>query len=227
MKTISLVNHSPRTRGQRAMTLVEMMTTMGLFTVMVAALVSANMFGLRQDELVCSKLGASDQARINFDLMLHEIRAGKNVQIGTGQNTNFMAITNGVQAGDTIQILPSTNIGYYIYYYFLTNAPSNPSWLVRVAVSPTNTVSNVVCQSITNVTSIWNTNSMCFQALGFNGSNWVTLTNDPTFYSTHNYIVSCLLQFYQYQYPLTRVGTNGNYLYDYYQLQLQAARRSL
>src|SRR5690349_91777 len=118
MKPRAIFDQPERRRATRATTLVEMMTTIGIFTLMVGALISANLYGLRQDELVCSKLGASDQSRLNFDLLLHEIRAGKNVEIGSGKDTDFAAITNGLQAGDTIRILPSTNLGYYIYYYF-------------------------------------------------------------------------------------------------------------
>lgn len=221
----------------RAMTLVEMMTTTGLFTLVVAALVAVNMFGLKQDEFLNSQIGASDQSRMNFNMLLEEIRSAKNVQIGTGWSTNFTPITNGTQQGDTIQIAPSTNAPgtYFIYYYFYTNPPSNANWLVRVAVE-TNTngavtaTTNTVATCIQNTTNQWMTNALNFSALVFNGSNFIPLQFDPllmgtaTNYTTHNYIVTCLLQFYQYQYPLTYVGTNC--LYDYYQINLQAARRA-
>ncbi len=213
-----------RLRGLAAMTLVEIMTTSSLFALIIGGTIAVNLFGLRQDELVNSKLGASDQARVNFNLMLDEIRCGKNVQIGTGWNTNFAAITNGLQQGDTIQIIPSTNTGVYIYYYFQTNTPTNSSWLVRVFATPTNSTTTVVAQCITNVTSPFMTNALMFQAIAYNGTNFAVLTNDPTVYSTHNYLVNILMQFYQFQYPLTMVGSN--YLYDYYQLNLQAARRA-
>ena len=67
---------------------------------------------------------------------------------------------------------------------------------------------------------------MLFSAIAYNGTTFAILTNDPTVYSTHNYLVNVLLQFYQYQYPLTKVGTGSNYLYTYYQLELAAARRA-
>ena len=210
------------------MTLVEMMTTTGIFTLVVASLLAVNMFGLKQDELLNSQVGASDESRMNFNMMLEEIRSGKNVQIGTGWSTNFTPVTNGAQQGDTIQIIPSTNLNYLIYYYFYTNPPSNANWLVRVAVTATNgvtnNVTNIVAQSINNTTNQWMTNVLNFSALWLNGTNWTLLTNDPTIVSNHNYLVTCLLQFYQYQYPLTYVGTNC--LYDYYQINLQAARRA-
>lgn len=218
-------------RNQRGMTLVELMTTTGLFTLVVAALVAVNMFGLKQDEFLNSQIGASDQSRLNFNMLVEEIRSAKNVQIGTGQFTNFSPIGNGLQQGDTLQIAPSTNApgSYFIYYYFYTNPPSNANWLVRIGVE-TNTngvvtiTSNNVATCIQNTTNQWMTNVLNFSALYLNGTNWTLLTNDPTTVTTHNYIVTCLLQFYQYQYPLTYVGTNC--LYDYYQINLQAARRA-
>ena len=213
-----------RLRGIAAMTLVELMTTSGLFILIIGGTIAVNLFGLRQDGLVNSKLGAGDQARLNFNLMLDEIRYGKNVQIGTGWNTNFVAITNGPQQGDTLQIIPSTNTGVYIYYYFQTNAPTNGAWLVRTFATTTNSTTTVVAQSITNVTSAFMTNALMFQAIAYNGTNFAVLTNDPTVYSSHNYLVNILMQFYQFQYPLTKVGSN--YLYDYYQLNQQAARRA-
>jgi len=256
MKTVVLPLDRIRRLRQRAMTLPEMMVNVCLFSIAVLALVTVNLFGLFQDELVNSSLGASDAARVSFNQLLDEIRSGKNVQIGTGNYTNFVPYTNGLQQGDTLQIIPSTNFlgansnyySYYIYYYFLTNVYTNGSWLMRAAVSNwlstngsgtvvTNTLlisTNIMAQCLTNM-NITNvglvitnlvTNSMVFSAVAFNGSNFAVLTNDPTAYSTYNYLVNVLLQFYQYQYPLTKVGSGSNYLFNYYQMELAAARRA-
>ena len=217
--------------AQRGTSLMEMMATLALFTITLAALLSVNFFGERQDQYVNSELGASDQARKNFNLMLDEIRSGKNVQIGSGGNTNFTPVGSGLQQGNTIQIIESTNVGWTNYYFFTSNTPAgenplNSYWLLRVAASPSGTLStNVVARNLYDVTNQWVTNAMNFSALGFNGSAWVPLTNDPTTASTHNYLVNVLLQFYEYQYPLTRVGSN--YLFEYYGLNLQATRRAL
>jgi hypothetical protein len=177
------------------------------------------MFGMRQDELTNSQLGANDQSRVTFNLMLDEIRSSKNVQIGSGTYTNFTALTNGVaQQGPTLQIIPSTNLNVFIYYAFDTNA----GVLWRAAVSNSIVLnSNIVCRYITNLTSQWITNSMCFRAMDYTGTT--NLTVDPTNYN-YNYVVNVLLQFYQFQYPQTTVGSNQ--LYDYYQLTYSATRRS-
>jgi prepilin-type N-terminal cleavage/methylation domain-containing protein len=248
MKTVLL--HSGRARSQQGMTLVEMMVNVVIFSMAIVALVTVNLFGQFQDELVNSTLGASDQTRVNFNQLLDEIRAGKNVQIGYGNYSNFVAITNGPMQGDTIQIWPTTNISVYIYYYFLTNAPTNSGWLCRAMISnyvntnnPNVVLSNYVVSTnvmatcltnmiITNVGGLLSTNlitnSMIFSALAFNQptTNFVLLTNTPGVYSTYNYLVDVLLQFYQYQYPLTKVGSGSNYLFNYYQVELAAARRA-
>src|SRR5208283_700279 len=101
-----------------------------------------------------------DQTRVNFNQMLDEIRCGQNVQIGTGNYMNFTPIASGLQQGDTIQIISTTNLNCLIYYYFVTNAPTNNSWLVRAMLTnnaPTATnyilVSmTTMAQSLTNMT---------------------------------------------------------------------------
>ena len=208
------------TRSTQAMTLAELMTSMAVFTLVFGGLLAVSMFGMQQDELVNSSLGANDQSRVTFNLMLDEIRSSKNIQIGTGSYTNFTALTNGVaQQGPTLQIIPSTNLTVFIYYVFDTNAGT----LTRAACSNSIVLStNIVCQYLTNLTSQWLSNSMVFRSMDYTGTT--NLTVDPTNYNTYNYVVNVLLQFYQYQFPQTTVGSNS--LYTYYQLTYSATRRS-
>src|SRR5580698_10628067 len=129
-------NRSSVAHSARAASLPEMMISMVIFGLLIMGLVSVNLFGLRENELVSSKLGANDGSRTAFDLMLNEIRGGKSVQIGTGWHTNFIPITNGPQRGDTIQIYPSTNTAAFIYYFIDTNVyDSNYNCLVRVGIT--------------------------------------------------------------------------------------------
>ncbi|HEX3798265.1 MAG TPA: prepilin-type N-terminal cleavage/methylation domain-containing protein [Verrucomicrobiae bacterium] len=205
-------------RGTRGMTLVELMCSVAIFALLIAGLISVNLFGLRQDELVNSALGANDQSRLNFNLMLDEIRSSKDIQIGHGDYTTFVALTNGLaQQGETLQIIPSTNLTMFIYYWFDTNN----CVLWRAGVTNGSITTNIVAQYLTNMTSAWLTNSMTFRAMDYTGTT--NLTVDPTNYN-FNYVVNILMQFYQYQYPLTTVGSN--YLYNYYQLTYSATRRS-
>ncbi len=218
---------SAAVRNALATTLPEMLISIIVFGLLVMGLISVNLYGLREDELVNSKLGANDGSRTAFDLMLNEIRGGKQVQIGTGWHTNFVAITNGLQQGDTIQIAPSTNTTDLIYYYIDTNVlDSNYNCLVRIGTTNngviTNFFTNIICYYLTNMPTQWATNSLMFQALDYTGTNIMTV--DPSSVSNYNYVVSFLLQFSQFQYPQTKVGSN--YFFNYYQIQFQAARRS-
>lgn len=242
MKTVSIHSDFARARSQQGATLVEMMVNIIIFSMAVAALITVNLFGQFQNELVNSTLGASDQTRTSFNQILDEIRSGVTVQIGSGTYANFIPTTNGLQQGDTLQITPTTNLNCYIYYYFATNVPTNGGWLIRALVTNSTTATNVWTLATTNImaTCLTNmditkvgvlstnlvTNALTFQALAFNGTNFATLTNDPSVYSTYNYLVVTLLQFYQYQYPLTQVGSGSNYLFNYYQVQLAATRHS-
>jgi Tfp pilus assembly protein PilW len=205
-------------RSVSGMTLAEMMVSVSIYSLMFAGFISVILFAMKQDQLTNSKLGANDQSRENFSLLLDEIRASKNIQIGHGNYTNFVALTNGaLQQGETLQIIPSTNLNIYIYYVFDTNQGT----LTRAAYNNGTVTTNLVASCLTNMTSQWLTNSMTFRAMDYTGTT--NLTVDPTNYN-FNYVVNILMQFYQYQYPLTTIGTNC--LYNYYQLTYSATRRS-
>ena len=203
---------APSTSGRcaRAMTLPELMIASTVFLMMIAGFVSANMFAMRQNELVCSKLGANDQSRLGFDLLLGEIRAAKNLEIGSGSSSNFVSLTNGVaQQGNALKIIPSTNTTIWIRYFFSTN--NNSGELDRVTSSD-GTVRTIASGL---------TNNFIFQASDYTGTN--VLMVDPTNY-THNYVISAVFQFYQYQYPLTYVGPTQ--YYNYYRIAFKASRRA-
>lgn len=64
------------TRSARvAFTLVELMISMSIFSIATLGLISLHLFGQRHDQLVLSKLGASDQSRRAFDRLTEDIRA--------------------------------------------------------------------------------------------------------------------------------------------------------
>lgn len=212
---LSTAKHS---RGASGMTLAEMLVSVSIYSMMFAGFIAVILFGLKQDQLTNSKLGANDQSRENFNLMLDEIRASKDIQIGTGNYSNFVALSNGVaQQGESLQIIPSTNLNYLIYYIFDTNRGT----LTRAAYNNGAYTTNLVASCLTNLTSQWLSNSMTFRAMDYTGTT--NLTVDPTNYN-YNYVVNILMQFYQYQYPLTTVGPSN--LYNYYQLTFSATRRS-
>jgi hypothetical protein len=184
---------------QRAFTLVETMVTMGLFSLVVIAFVYTHIFGLKQDQLVQSKLGASDQSRRGFDVLASDIRAAKIWDIGNGNQASFTTIPNGTaQQGNALQLGLTTNKSVYIRYFF--NASEGT--LNRMH-SPANSPITVLARNLTN--------AMYFRAENHRGNVQTNLT--------HKGIINVRLEFCQYQYPLTLVGTG--YYYDYYKMEFR------
>ena len=185
-------------KGVRAFTMVEMMVTMVIFSLAILGVFYAHIFGLKQDRLISSKLGASDQSRRGFDILTRDIRSSKIWAIGNGSASSFTSISNGLaQRGNAIQLSLTTDTSKYIVYYFNTNACE-----LRRRVSGAGT---------TTLVASYLTNGMYFQAETFRGAIQTNLT--------HKGVINCSMEFAQYQYPLTRVGTG--YLYDYYKLSFK------
>jgi hypothetical protein len=176
---------------------------MTVFGLAIFAVISANMFGLRQDQLIRSKLGASDQSRIAIGRLTGEVRASKMFRVGNGTQTTFIPIPDGEpQQGTALRIYPTTSTNSYIQYYF----DEDDAELRRKQSGIEGFT--VVADHLTN--------SMSFQAEDYLGNVLTELQ--------HNYIVSFQLHFYQYQYPITHVGPG--FYYDYYKIDVKATRRA-
>jgi hypothetical protein len=190
--------------GALAFTLVELMIASFIFVMMVLAVIYAQIFGLRFDELTNSKLGADEQSRMAFNDLVYDVRTAKYWQVGTGSASSFVADTNAVdQIGDAIQLcanFTTNNNGMidtngWIRYYFDTN-----NYLLCRMTNNGATNSSIVCSNLTN--------AMFFQGLNYNGNTQCDLA--------YKWTIATTLQFSQYQYPLTYVGSN--YYYNYYQI---------
>jgi len=226
MKTLSVPKPLPagarRARRTRAFTLAEMMVAVAIFVLMVLGIIFTWLFCLQWDELVCSKLGASEMTRMSFDQLTSDIRSAKDWKVGTAANNgatvSFTPCTNQMyQAGNAVALTNST--GGYAIYYFDTNACQ----LCRVTNVATTV--QILVQNLTNTGTLGNgiTNtSMTFHAEMFNGST--NLTDPVSEDLTYKYMIVATMELAQYQYPLTYVGPG--YYYNYYRIQLKAASHS-
>jgi prepilin-type N-terminal cleavage/methylation domain-containing protein len=187
------------TKRQQALTLVEMMTTMAIFGLVMAGLISAHIFGLQENELVLSKLGAGESSRRGFDLLARDVRAAKIWQIGNiAGTTNFVPIANGTaQQGTALQLCLSTATNQYIRYYFDTN--KFKLFRIHSNVSGSNTIAQYL------------TNNMFFRAETYSGATQTDLS--------HKGVIHVMLQFSQYQYPMVLVG--GGCYYDFYKIEFR------
>ncbi len=185
-------------------TLTELMVAGILLMVVMAGLLAAHLFGMRMIEITKAKLGANDEARQAISLMMHEIRSGKLVKIGSGDLATFTEVgMNSPQRGSAVQIYPTTSTNQFIRYFW--DAESQK--LNRTTNGATSV--SIVANSITN--------SIVFSAEDAVGN---VLTNNE-----NNRVIALTLQFYQIQYPIVRIGP-GEY-YDFYQLRTKITRRTL
>ncbi|MBM3875604.1 MAG: hypothetical protein FJ386_02655 [Verrucomicrobia bacterium] len=191
-------------RARRALTLTEMMISMGIFTVVIGAVIAAHIMGLRLNEWTIRKLGADDMARRTFSSLQAEVRSATTLKIGNGTATNFVQVADGsAQQGMALQIYRTTATNIWSRYYFDTNS----SELRRVQSSATTPIT--IARYLTN--------SIIFKAENFQGT---VLTE-----TANNRVINITLQFYQLQYPFTKIGPSN--AFDYYQLQAKIARRIL
>jgi Tfp pilus assembly protein PilW len=211
MKFFSSQQRSAKGRpagGEQAWTIAEMMVAMGLFSLVVIATVYAFMFGMRYDELVGSKLGASDNSRKSFDQLVRDIRTAKSYLIGVGSASSFASVStnNAIQQGNALQLCLNDDLRYstnpaYIVYYFDTSDANNYK----------------LCRRHSGVTGSTVISSNLINTLNFTAENYQGITQSNL---TYKNVIHTTLQFCQYQYPLTKVG--AGYLYNFYKIEFRA-----
>jgi hypothetical protein len=207
-----------RRRRLAGLTITELLTTVVLFSLLVTAFIYAHIFGLRYDELVCSKLGASEQSRRSFEKLTSDIRASKIWRIGSGDRTTFTSVTNGaLLMGNAIQLSLTTDTNVFVRYYFETNGPFTTQPNGRLCRITSSGEYTILAQYLTNSSGL----SMVFRGQDYLG----TATNYSVLADyRYKYVIDALLEFSQYQFPKTYVGP-GLY-YDYYRIDLKAASHS-
>jgi hypothetical protein len=223
MKTLYLPKPRPvsaqRHRRAQAFTLAEMMVSVSIFVFMVLGITYAMLFGMRYDQLVCSKLGASDLSRMSFDRLTGEIRSAKSWSIGNIVNNDQSSFTpcgNAVaQVGNAVSLTNSA--GSWVRYWFDTNNCQ----LCRVPNGVT--AIQIIAQYLTNTGNALMPMSMAFHAEQRTNDNLVTSISSSDIQRDlqYKYVIATSMEFAQYQYPLTRVGPG--YYYNYYCLQIKAA----
>jgi Tfp pilus assembly protein PilW len=201
---MKIKNATLRRRRQSGMTLTEALLASAVFSLVVIGLVYTQLFCMKFDELASSKMGASESARRDFNLLTQDIRSAKIWRIGNLSGSTFNAISNTLQqVGNAIQLSYTSDTNSWVRYYFDTSACQ----LCRVtsdALTP-----KVIAQNLTNASG----QGMTFHAETYQGSN--------TFDLQYKYVIVANLEFAQYQYPLTKVGPG--YYYDYYRMQFKVS----
>lgn len=204
----SVISNSSRVRQTRrntaAFTLIDIMTAMLVFSLVVVALVYTHLFSLRMFNITYTKLNASADARKTLDLVRDEIRSGKTFYVGNGNNLGFTRIADGAaQEGNALLIYPTPSTNTYVRYY-LDPVAQQLKRVVAGSTQPT-----IIARSITN--------QLAFRAEDFAGN---VLTNNQ-----NNSVVRMTLEFYQWEFPGGRRGAGA--FFDYYRLQTRITRRAI
>lgn len=196
-----LTGSAVQTRRRAGVTLVELVVTLGITVLTVTAVISSHIVGLMMYNTSATKLSASAGARAVLSNVRDDIRSAKSLYVGNGNESGFTRIPVGQkQIGNSVLIYPSVNTNEWIRYFV-----DRPSQTLRRKSN----------SDPTRIVATYMTNTYAFQAETHTGS---VLTND----SNHR-VVRMLLEFYQWEFPVAKVGGH----YDYYRLHTRVTRRAI
>lgn len=103
--------------GGAGFTLPEVMVAMTLFLMVLAAVVTSNLFGVRMLEVTQPKLDAEVQARRLVARLVEEVRSVSNARVGMGDESTFSPFASGVlRSGNALQLW-ETNAAVFVRYY--------------------------------------------------------------------------------------------------------------
>lgn len=188
-------------RPAGAFTLAELMTTVAIFSLVVIAMVSLQIFGFKMNSFTSNKLKSTSACLKTLNQMRNQIREATNaVLIGNfnaGNNT-FAAVANSYSAiGDAVQI--SNNPTSLVTFYLNTNTDT----LYELG-NDTNSELTVLARNIIN--------SQPFQAVNWQGDTVNVGSSD-------HYTIQMTLQFSNLVYSVPTP------VYDTYHLESCATPR--
>jgi hypothetical protein len=186
-----------------AMTITELMVTVAIFSIVILAVVLSHLYGLRLFSWSEAKLNAADGSRKTLSLLVNELRSCRIIDIGTGNQSSFYKLTNGIpQKGTALQIYPTTDTNFYVRYYLDQSDKS----LKRIVSTSANVM--VIAKGITN--------NIVFTAEDFSGN---ILTNPQ-----NNRVIGITMEFYKLQNPDVPLGPDS--VFDFYRFRTKITRRT-
>jgi len=195
------INAAGRRQSRHGFTLAEMLVTSTIFLVIiVAAMLSVQLYGLRVYNLATTKVKATTDARETINDIRDRVRSATLVYVGGYTNGIFSTNASGAsQIGNAIQIFATTN----------TTAAN----AIIFYQDPSNSVINLVSNGVVNLEARYVTNGYCFQAEDFQGNILTNYNNNP--------VIAVTLMFNQLAFPFG--NTNA---YDFYRLHTRICVRA-
>lgn len=187
--------------GLSAFTLPEVMISSAVLSLVLLAILSTHLAGLRMAGSTEARLRASQAVRSGLDRLQDEIRCGKALRVGNTAPA-FAAISNGSpQEGNALEIYPSGDTNNFVRYFLDADAQT----LMRLSSDQRSAVP--VVEGITN--------SVVFRSETFRGDAETSPVN--------NRLIAVTFEFCEWAFP----GRNGNAHYDSSRFQTRITRRSL
>src|SRR6185437_11938179 len=177
------------------------------FGVFVGVLLGLQLFGLKVYTLAATKLSATDDARKTMNILREQIRESKLVYVGNYNSGTFNRIANG---------LPQTGNALELFFADTNNNPGTSSTVYFQQVSGTTNAIYCVSNNVVRRSANYVTNNFVFTAEDYQANVLTTYDNNP--------VIRVVLQFYEWQYPIGFIGTNGLNAYNHYRLQTRIAR---
>jgi prepilin-type N-terminal cleavage/methylation domain-containing protein len=193
-----------RFSGSRAFTLPEMLIVVTIFVLLVAAVFSTQLWGMRMYRISQTKLTIADQARRVLNHVQDEIRSAYAIDVGSGGGdiSTFRRVSgNAPRSGNALRIYPTDDTNDFVYYY----RDEVDSSLKRLT---SDGASQVLARSITN--------AIVFRAEDFRGN---VLTNTQP-----SRVIQTTLEFYQQRFS-SGVAPDG-VRFEHYLLQTRTAQRN-
>lgn len=141
-----------RRRLARAFTLAEMITTLAIFSLVVIAMVSLQIFGLKVNAITSSKLESTAYSLKVLDEIRDPVCEASSVSVGDGNRTAFSATGT---SGNALQVYPTTN-NNYLRFYLATNTRA------LYELNSTNNNLSLIASNVVNQT--------VFEAVNFQGN---------------------------------------------------------
>jgi prepilin-type N-terminal cleavage/methylation domain-containing protein len=183
----------------RGFTLPEILIALTVFMLMLAGIISSNLFGLKMFYANQTKLNATGWSRNTFGRITEEIQSCNSLSIlNVDTNGNFTGLLpTEKQQGNGLQIFPTANTNKASYTIYFANL-SDKTFRRTVAMSGVSTNTVIVADAVTN--------AVVFYAQDLSGN---VLTNNQG----NDRVIHLTLDFYQ----------PGSYKQDPYSYQLETS----
>ncbi len=195
-----------RRAGAGGFSFTEMLVAGSVFSLVMIAVVTSNLYGLGMLKVAQPKLAAENEARQLFNRLSDEISSAKLIAVGEGDAVSFTPVDAGTPwQGGALQLWPTSDTNAFTRYY------RDPADQILKRWSSDSPQVQEIAKAVTN--------SLVFAVVDYRGFPDGLLTNDQRHLAIH-----VLLQFSEIEGTRTPIGPES--YFKSHQFEIEIARRS-